>query len=203
MVKALSLIEMGNQIKVIYDDGTFGLAYPTVLANNWVVNNTGGGGPGPGPGGLHDYFSEITGITGTWEDHSSYSRGGTDWGFGMGTAIKAPAAGTLVNYGNTDGAGLKSILIFDTPVARKIPASSTLMNGVYRETDAGSADAASFVIQHLDSQVAAGHYNQGETIGFSGNSAGPGSTGDVHLHAHLLAGTTIDDRRLDFMKFCD
>jgi len=200
MPKAISLIEMGNQIKVIYDDGTFGLAYPTVLGNNWVVNNTGGGGPGPGPGGLKDYWTGPLGITGTWEEHASYSRGGTDWPVGFGVAIPAPAAGTLVNYGNTDGAGLKSILIFDTPFARKLPASGTLMNGVYRETDAGDAPAASFVIQHLNSQVAAGHYNQGETIGFAGDT---GSTEGQHLHAHLLAGTTIDDRRLDFMKFCD
>lgn len=200
MAKVTALQEFGNLIKVLFDDGTSQLAYPTPLARNWVVAPAGSVTPPESP--LIDYAFDDWGISfeGDWEWHSSYSRGGTDYPMGMNTPIKAPASGTLVNYGNTDAAGLKSILIFDTPVARVTPASSTLMNGVYRETDAGAAPAASYVIQHLNSQVAEGHYNQGEVIGYSGNTAGS-STGQIHLHAHLLAGTTIDDRRMDIRKF--
>lgn len=184
----------GNQLAVLYDDGSRSLAYPS-LGGMWIVSGSSGSTPS---GDLIDWFTGPYGITGTWEDHSSYSQGGTDWGMPFNAPIKAPAAGTVVNYGDTDGAGLKSILIFDSPIPRKIAASGTLMNGTYRETDAGSASAAAFVIQHLNSQVSAGHVAQGGTIGYAGNT---GSTTGQHLHAHLLAGTTIDDRRLDFMKF--
>lgn len=194
----LTVVEFGNMLRIT-NGVESAIAFPTV-GGLWLSKPITGGGPGPGTG-LHNYYSEEMPLTGTWEDHASYSRGGTDWGGSawMGLGIKAPAAGTLVNYGNTDGAGLKSILIFDTTYPRKLPASSTLMNGVYVENSTDPAQ--SFVIQHLSGQVAAGHYNQGDVIGFLGNTAGPGSTGDTHLHAHLLAGTTIDDRRLDFMKF--
>ena len=199
MAKVSTLRQIGNQIRVQYDDGTVQVAYQSVNSELWVVGPMSGGGTDPGSGTLTDFYSIVTRITGTWEDHASYSRGGTDWGFAMNTPIKAPAAGTLVNYGNVDGAGLKSILIFDGSFPRQWPASTTLMNGVYTEN--ATDPAKSVCIQHLNSQVPEGHYNVGEVIGYSGNSAGPGSTGDIHLHLHLLAGTTIDDRRLDFMKF--
>lgn len=194
MANVTHIQEFGNQLAVLFDDGTKKLAYPTP-GGLWIVNGSGGT---PPVGGLVDYFSPAFGISGDWEAHWDYSRGGTDNPMPNGTPIQAPAAGTLVNYGNTDGAGLKSILIFDTTFPRKIAASNTLMNGVYRETDAGAAPAASWVMQHLQSQSPAGHYNQGDVIGLSNNT---GSSTGPHLHHHLLAGTTIDDRRMDFMKF--
>jgi len=192
--------QFGNQMAVLFDDGSRQLAYPTV-GGLWVI--AGGGGvidPPPPTGGLLDYFTIVYGISGDWEDHWTYSRGGTDHAMPNETPIQAPASGTLVNYGNTDGAGLKSILIFDQTYPRKIAASNTLMNGVYRETDAGDAPAASWVIQHLHSQGAEGHYNQGDVVALSNNT---GTSTGPHLHHHLLAGTTIDDRRMDFRKFCD
>lgn len=196
----------GDQLGLVLDDGTTILAYPT-QGGLWMFANTGsehgGGDPDPGPGPDPDPGSNLTNYYGTpgygWEAHASYSRGGTDWPFGMRTPIRAPAAGTIVNYGNIDGAGLKSMLVFDAPHARTLPASTTLMNGVYYENP--TADAVAFMIQHLDSQVPAGHYAKGATIGYSGNTAGPGRYGDVHLHAHLLAGTSVGSDRLDFMKF--
>lgn len=195
MANVKHIQRMGNQLVVRFDDGTKVMCYPTTT-DMWT---RGGSSDGPPPvGGLIDYFTAEWGISGDWEAHASYSRGGTDWPMPNGTPIKAPAAGTLVNYPNTDGAGLKSILIFDNTYPRKIAASNTLMNGVYRETDAGSAPAASFCIQHLQSQSPEGHYAQGATIALSNNT---GSTSGPHLHAQLLAGTTIDDRRMDFMKF--
>lgn len=194
MANVTHVQKMGNQMVVLFDDGTRKIAYPTP-SGIWVV----GGGDGPPPtGDLIDYYSADWGISGDWEAHWDYSRGGTDNPMPNGTGIKAPASGTLVNYPNTDGAGLKSILIFDTTKPRKLPASNTLMNGVYRETDAGSAPAASWVVQHLQSQMPEAHYNQGDVIAVSNNT---GSTTGPHLHHHLLAGTTIDDRRMDFMKF--
>lgn len=194
MANIIGIEQMGDQMAIAYDDGSRTLAYPTVTGW-WQI--TGSSGPGPG-GLLVDYFSPVWGISGDWEAHESYSRGGTDNPMDNGTEIQAPASGTLVNYPNTDGAGLKSILIFDTPVPRVLPASNTLMNGIYRETDAGDAPAASWVMQHLQSQMPEGHYNQGEIVAVSNNT---GSTTGPHLHHHLLAGTTIDDRRMDFMKF--
>lgn len=194
MANPIKLQEFGNQIAVLFDDGTRKIAYPST-GGLWFI---GGGGITPPEGDLIDWFTPEWGISGDWEAHESYSRGGTDNAMPNGTPIKAPAAGTLVNYADTDGAGLKSILIFDTPKPRKIAASNTLMNGVYRETDAGDAPAASWVAQHLQSQNPEGHYNQGDVIVFSNNT---GSSTGPHLHHHLLAGTTIDDRRMDFMKF--
>ena len=202
MGNVTSIRELGNQLLVSLDDGTSLMAFPTpgglwIVAAPPVVIP-----PDPEPtGGLIDWWTASygQGSFGDWESHASYSRGGTDWSLPYGTVLKAPAAGTIVNYTNSDAAGLKTILILDVAVARKLPASNTLMNGVYREDP--TAPARAFVAQHLSAQGYEGHVNQGQPFCVSGNSAGPGSTGDTHLHAQLLAGTTIDDRRLDFMKF--
>ena len=152
--------------------------------------------PTPGTGDLIDYYSPAFTMTGDWEAHASYSRGGTDWGMPVGTALRAPAAGTVINYGNTDGAGLKTILRFDTSKPRTQPASTTLMNGVYREN--GTAAAVAMTFQHLSGQVPAAHYNQGDTVAISGNT---GQTTGPHVHLQLLASASIGADRMDFMKF--
>lgn len=195
--------QIGDSLALIGTSGERYEALPTVVGGFYkfrIPIDFGGGITPPGSGFLIDYYTPIRGwISGDWEDHSHYSRGGTDWPLGMRTPLPAPASGTLVNHPNSDAAGLKSMLIFDQPFPRKLPASNTLMNGVYRENK--TAPAVAFMIQHLDQQVPEGHYEQGQTIGLSGRTAGPGSNGDVHLHAHLLAGTSIGSDRLDFMKF--
>lgn len=179
-----------------YDDGTNALAFPTP-SGMWVVSapGSGGGDPDPGGSGLVNVFSSFT-MTGDWEAHWTYSRGGTDWAMAVGTTLLAPAAGTIQNLPNVDGAGLKTMLVFDTPHPRKTAASGTLMNGVYVENP--TAPAVAFMYQHLSAQLPEGHVNQGDPVCVSGNT---GDTTGPHLHAHLLAAASVGADRLDFMKF--
>lgn len=193
-----SIRPMGDSLLVTMSDGVKYTAHSTG-GNLWIVTQI----PGipddptdPSTADLTDWFSPAFTMTGDWEAHASYSRGGTDWGMGVGTEIKAVADGRVVNYGNIDGAGLKTMLVFDTPKTRVTPASTTLMNGTYREN--GTARAVAFMMQHLSGQVAAGHYLSGQTVAISGNT---GMTTGPHLHAQLLAGTTVGSDRMDFMKF--
>ena len=187
---------MGDSLLVTMSDGVKLTAYPTG-GNLWLIKGTGGTVDPPDPtGDLTDYFTPVFGISGDWEAHWDYSRGGTDWAMPVGTAIQAVASGTVVNYPNIDGAGLKTMLVFDTPKVRKLPASPSLMNGVYVEN--GTADAVAFMMQHLSSQVAEGHYNMGDIVAISGNT---GDTTGPHLHAQLLATPSVGADRLDFMKF--
>lgn len=203
MAFVVKLQEFGNQIAVIYDDGSRALAYPT-QGGFWFVTEPGATeppvDPPPASGVLKDYWIGAWGwISGTWEDHASYSRGGTDYPAGMDDVIRTPAAGTLVNFGNDDAAGLKSMVVFDKPYPRKTAASNTLMNGVYRENT--TAPAVAVMLQHLNRQLPEGWYGQGAIVAHAGNTAGPGSTGDTHLHAHLLAAASVGADRLDFRKF--
>ena len=199
MANVKSVRMMGDQLMVTMDDTTIFYAYPTG-GSLWLVQSVAAPetptDPTPGTGDLTDYYTPAWGISNDWEGHVSYSRGGTDWPMPVGTAIRAPAAGTVINYGNTDGAGLKTILRFDTTKPRVKPASTTLMNGVYRENP--TAPAAAMTFQHLSGQVPAAHYNVGDTIAISGNT---GNTTGPHLHAQLLTAASIGADRLDFMKF--
>jgi hypothetical protein len=125
-------------------------------------------------------------MSGTWQDHMSYSLGGEDYPLGYGTPLKAPASGTLRTSGGSGekaagwigSAGRRSILDLDTPIG----------------------EMASIVFQH---QAQFGehnkHYNEGETLGLSGASAnGKDYGGDVHLHVH---GLTKDGRRVPFTQY--
>lgn len=190
---------LGSSLLITMDDNTTF----TMLATGgslWLPAGSGGTPPDP-TGGLIDWWTADygQGAFGDWESHASYSRGGTDWSLPFMFPIKAPASGTVVNGLNEDGAGLKTMLILDVAVARKLPASPTLMNGVYVENP--TAPAVAFVMQHLEQQVAEGHYNQGDVVAYAGATAGPGVWLDQHLHAQLLAGTSFGSDRLDFMKF--
>ena len=200
MATPINVTRLGSSLAIKMSDGATFTAVPTG-GHLWYVKASGGGPVDPGTGALIDWWTADygQGAIGDWESHASYSRGGTDWSLPYNFAIKAPASGTIVNGANEDAAGLKSMLVLDAPVARKLPASPTLMNGVYYENP--TAPAVAFVMQHLNAQVPPGHYDQGQVIGYAGNTAGPGSTGDQHLHSQLLAGLSFSSDRLDFMKF--
>lgn len=186
----------GNQLALFYNDGTRKLAYPTT-GDVWLVRNGGTTPPPPGDG-LVDQWTSIYGVTGDWEDHQSYSRGGTDWPVPFRQPLLAPCPGTIQNYPNIDGAGLKTMLVFDESYPRKLPASPTLMNGVYVEN--GTAPAVAMMFQHLDEQTLANgtHVNTGDPMCLAGDT---GQTTGQHLHAHLLAAPDVGADRLDFMKF--
>lgn len=125
-------------------------------------------------------------MTGTWQDHMSYSLGGEDYPLGYGTGLKAPASGTLRTSGGSGekaagwigSAGRRSILDLDTPIGAM----------------------ASIVFQHQSAFGTHGkHYNEGEILGWSGASAnGKDYGGDVHLHVH---GLTADGRRVPFTQY--
>ena len=135
-------------------------------------------------------------VTGTWEDHASYSEGGTDYPLGYGTPLYAPASGRLVNNGWVGSAGRRATLYLDTPVARAVPASTTVMYGGTRE---GTGNMHAIVFQHAKGYLGDGHYYQGDLIGFSGASAnGVNYGGDVHLHTH---GLDAGGSRVDWLKF--
>jgi hypothetical protein len=63
-------------------------------------------------------------ISNSWAGHMSYSLGGEDYPLAYGTALKAPAAGTLRTSGGSGefaagwigSAGRRSILMLDTPI---------------------------------------------------------------------------------------
>jgi hypothetical protein len=135
-------------------------------------------------------------VTGTWEDHASYSEGGTDWPLPYGTALRAPASGRLVSNGWVGTAGRRATFYFDAPVRRVRPRSTTRMLGGYVEHD---CDMVAFVFQHAKGYLGDAHFDQGALVGYSGASAsGQDYGGDVHLHGH---GQCIHGARVDFMKF--
>lgn len=125
-------------------------------------------------------------MTGTWQDHMSYSLGGEDYPLAYGTGLKAPASGTLRTSGGSGekaagwigSAGRRSILDLDTPIGAM----------------------ASIVFQHQSQFGTNGkHYNEGEILGLSGASAnGKDYGGDTHLHVH---GLTADGRRVPFTQY--
>jgi hypothetical protein len=138
-------------------------------------------------------------VTGTWEAHRSYSYGGTDWPLGYGTALRAPATGTLTDYGWVGTAGRRAGLVFDQPVKRVIPASKTPMYGSSTPYYEHNCDMVTFIYQHASRYNANGRYAEGAIIGYSGASAsGKEWGGDAHLHGH---GLCIHGARVDFMKF--
>lgn len=137
-------------------------------------------------------------VTGNWLDHvgtpaypakgsTGYSAGGTDYPLPYGTALPAPASGTLRISGGTGefaagqigSAGRRSILILDEPIR----------------------DLVAIVFQHQAKFGDAKHYDEGATLGQSGASAnGKDFGGDIHLHIH---GLDKHGNRLDFTLYAD
>ena len=204
MVKLLRVKAMGNLLAAEFDDGATTLCYPTAVPV-WIASGTGSGtpdpdpdpDPDPGPGDIYNPWLGWS-VTGTWDDHASYSLGGIDRPLGYNTPLYAPANGTVVSTTWVDAAGRRTQFNFDNTYPRLVAASGTLMNGVYYEA---SGPMVSLVLQHQASFVATGHYNKGQIIGYSGASASPGSGdygGDVHLHYH---GLDSGGNRLNFDKF--
>lgn len=200
MADVVSMQPFGNQMIVNMSDGSKLTAYPTV-GSLWIVKGSTGTPPvDPPTSDLYNPYGSLS-FEGGWENHASYSRGGSDFPYGMGTAVLAPAAGTISNQGWTDAAGRKAMLTFTTEYVRKVAPSGTLMNGVYTES---VGPMRALMIQHLSAWVPDGPVAKGAVIGYSGASANPidGEIGgDIHLHVHGLETPFIGGNRLDFMKF--
>jgi hypothetical protein len=114
---------------------------------------------------------------GTWAAHLARTnglRGGEDWPLGYGSTLPAAASGTLRAAGTGSGefaagwagsAGIRAVLMLDVPVG----------------------DVVAVIYQHLSVLGAAGHYDEGQSVGQSGASANLNLYGgDTHLHAHGL-----------------
>lgn len=184
--------------------GQFELATVMVGVAFEGSGGAGGGSPDPvatvppGSGPIYNPWSSYP-ITGSWQDHMSYSLGGIDYPLGYGTPIAAPAAGTLHVYdgsgeyqtGWVGSAGRRSILYLDQPFTRTNP---------YLEQNEGSGQMVAIVFQHQSQFGVAGqHYAEGDIVGYSGASAnGSDYGGDVHLHVH---GLNSAGQRVDFLNF--
>lgn len=126
-------------------------------------------------------------ITGTWEDHADYSKGGTDLPLAYGTPIPAPAAGTLQTSGGSGEyecgwvgtAGRRSILHLDSPLSRVSPRRSSPYEA--------EGPCVAIVLQHQSAFGTPGWHAEGTIIGDSGASANNDDWGgEVHLHWHGL-----------------
>jgi hypothetical protein len=136
--------------------------------------------------GAYNPFRNVR-ITGTWEDHGSYSAGGTDLPLAYGTTIPAPAAGILRNSGGSGewqcgwvgSAGRRSILSLDVPLPRLVERK------LYPPE--GEGPLVAIVFQHQSEFQDAGWYPMTHPVGWSGASAyGQNYGGQVHLHWHGL-----------------
>jgi len=214
MAEPVQVRRLGNQMVVDLDDDTQLIFVPTgngrwLAASNYDGGDDSeigeGGGPGTGddsdddasPGDLYNPWKSVP-ISQSWESHiQTAGRGGIDYPLAYGTAIKAPAAGTLHTSGGSGeyaagqvgSAGRRSILYLDKTFSRTKPKGSVEAAGPMR----------AIVFQHQSQFGAAKHYNRGEVLGYSGASAnGSDYGGDVHLHVH---GLDRGGSRLDFLKF--
>lgn len=205
MPNVLNVRGMGSQLLITYTDGTTVTAYPQT-ESLWIAPNETGGtttpvtpGTEPAPGGpIYNPWSGYS-ISGTWEEHLSYSLGGVDYPLAYGTNLKAPAAGTLHTSGGTGEyacgwigtAGRRSILYLDTDYPRVNP---TLEDGE------GVGNLHAIVFQHQSVMGTDGqHYAQGAVLGQSGASADyQDYGGDVHLHVH---GLTPSGDRVNLLNF--
>lgn len=160
--------EMGNQLMVIYDNGSKALAYPTT-GGLWYVKNTGGG-PGPGTGSfmwpfdkstVSDEYGPRTGGVGTFHE-------GIDFGVSCDTPI--PAIGNGTGSENYYHANFGNLLIIDHGV---------LPSGTY----AGKQCRSLYAHQNAPSPIAVGQsVNKGDIIGHVGDT---GASFGCHLHMEV------------------
>lgn len=187
--------EYGNLLKVIYDDETVALAYPTA-GGLWIVSESAT--VGTPTGEIYNPWSAYT-ISGTWLNHDGYSAGGIDYPLNYGTDVLAPADGTYRISGGSGqllagwvgSAGRRTILELNEPFPRVMP----------RETQPpeGTGALIAIVFQHLSTFGTAGTYSKGDVLCQSGASAnGLDYGGDTHLHVH---GVDTTGNRVDFLKF--
>lgn len=123
-----------------------------------------------------DPFTGRYEVSGTWNDHMSYSQGGIDFKMGVGTSLPACMAGTVEHIPD-NGTGGRTIVIRD-----------------------GSGWSSWYL--HLSGYVAANgsKVKIGDTIAKSGGARGAdgaGSSTGPHLHWHLVnpSGQRVDPQK--------
>lgn len=183
MAKVAKLQELGNQMKVLYDDGTYQIAYPTVVGGLWEVGPFATvDPPDPEPGtGLVDnilpghVFAEGS-LAADWQWHldNADNRGGNDLNY-IFQDVFSPGAGTITAF-EVGGVGLVVKLVLDTPAQRTKPAFAH---------EAGDTMVAVW-FQHMSSNAPNGHIAQGGLIGRTGDGWGDYP---AHLHVHGLTDT--------------
>lgn len=193
-----TIMQIGDLLHIVNTDGTKQSAFAALPL--WLVSVPAVVEPDPGTGNGTIYNPWAGRSQGyEWESHRTYSAGGSDYPC-YNENLPAPASGVLHTSGgsgefaagNIGSAGLRSVLYLDTPVARTIAKSTTLMNGSTYEAD---GPMTHIVFQHQSSMgVHMQHYNQTEIVGVSGNTGGA----DYHLHIH---GLQANGARVDFDKF--
>lgn len=165
MANVTRVQKYGNNLAVIFDDGTQKFAYPTV-GGIWLVSGTGGGTTSP-PGGLWQwpidtsvctvtdpYGNRTDPVTGEPEFHAGIDFSSASF---LGTPIWAAAAGTVVQIGDNTGAigfavGLKH---------------------------SDNSETLYFHLQYLPPVAVGDTVTEGQVIGYGNNT---GSSTGSHLH---------------------
>lgn len=175
MVNATHIQKYGNQLAVLFDDGTRKLAYQS-LGGMWVISGTGGG-TTPPPTGDWQWPIDINAcsvtdpygwrtdpITGDPEFHA-----GIDFSNGsfLGTPIWAAADGTVVQIGDNTGA---------------IGFAVGLQHSDNSET-------LYFHLQYLPPVAMGDTVTMGEVIGYGNNT---GSSTGSHLHFQCQNSVNMD-----------
>lgn len=181
MANPTHIQEFGNQLAVLFDDGTRKLAVPT-MGSMWIINGSGGG-PGPGPSGFKWPYSLASSNMNNGHPEDNFktpqrpNHEGMDFGYGGAAGedppMPAAAAGTVVVSGVYQGYGYANIIDHGNGIKT-----------LYGHMVAGSLTKA------VGDTVA-----QGDTIGIVGNT-GPTSTGQ-HLHLE----TWVNDVKIDPLIF--
>lgn len=162
------LQDFGNQIKVVYKDGSSNLAYPST-GGLWYVSGLSGGGtipdPGPGPSGVLIYPTDVHQVSDSFQDH--VNRGsvnpGTDYVDPIGNAVRAVHDGVVTDTTTTiGGSGGRMVHIDHTDI---------------------NTGSDYLHLSRIDVTVGQ-HVKQGQQIALSGAS-GLGSENGYGAHLHI------------------